>query len=134
LRVFVDTSAIFAGIDAGDGRHDTAVERWKWLLDERGDLLTHSLVEVESVTLLQARMGVDAVARFRDSVLPHLEVVEIDRERRRRAMSAVAIDGRRSLSVVDRVSFDLMRDLGVEDAFAFDRHFAEAGFELVTAP
>lgn len=131
MTVFVDTSAIFAGIDRSDARHRHAAECWAALLDGRADLLTHSLVEVEAAVLLQARLGTQAVARFSDSVLPSLEVVEIDRDRRRSAFSAAAADEKRSLSVVDRVSFDLMGDLGITDAFAYDRHFADAGFDLI---
>lgn len=127
----MDTSAVFAGIDGDDAFHGQAVERWTWLLDRSEPLVTHSLVELEAVALLQRRLGVDAVVALRDLLLPQLRVVEVERERRRAAITALAADGVRELSIVDRVSFELMRRTGIERAFAFDRHFSDQGFELL---
>lgn len=134
MSVFVDTSAIFAGIDGDDAFHGRAVDEWTQLLGRSESLVTHSLVEVESAALLHRRLGSEALAALRDRLLPRLQVVEIDRDQRRAAMTAVCVDGHRSVSIVDRVSFDLMRALGITRAFAYDRHFSDAGFELVGSP
>jgi len=131
LNIFVDTSAIFASLDRADPAHDEAVATWDRVLALPDPLITHSLVEVESTALIQRRLGVEAVTLFRDQILPSLDVVEIDREQRRTALAEVLSAGRRDLSLVDRVSFALMRRLGLERAFAFDRHFSEAGFDLI---
>lgn len=129
--LFVDTSAIFAGIAAQDSRHEQAVEIWSRLLDRDEPLLTHSMVELETVVLLQSRLGVEAVRAFAERLLPVLTVVEADREQRRAGLAELIGDRRRAIGLVDRVSFAVMRRLGITRAFAFDRHFADAGFDLI---
>ena len=131
MSVFVDTSAIYAGIAADDEFHAAAVRDWTRLFARQESLLTHSLVEVEATALLQTRLGVEAVEAMSDALLPQIQVVEVDRVRRRTALAALVTDRRRAVSIVDRVSFSLMRALGIETAFAFDRHFADAGFDLI---
>lgn len=132
MSVFVDTSAIYAGLDARDPAHEPAVEAWGRLLAGDKRLLSHALVEVEAVALVQGRLGIDALAALRDELLPALEVVEIDGEERRRGLDLVVAARRRGVSLVDRISFELMRARGITRAFAFDRHFADEGFELIT--
>lgn len=131
MSLFVDTTAIYAGIAVNDEFHEAAVRDWTRLFEQRETLLTHSLVEVEAVTLLQTRIGIGAVAAMNDALLPQIQVVEVDRIARRTALAALTADRRRAVSIVDRVSFNLMRVLGIKTAFTFDRHFADAGFELV---
>lgn len=131
MSVFVDTSAIYAGLAGRDEFHAQAVESWSELTGSGATLVTHSLVEIETITLLQARLGVSAVIALGRTLLPKLRVIEIDRDARRSALAEIAVDERRALSIVDRVSFATMRQRGITRAFAFDRHFAEAGFELI---
>ena len=38
------------------------------------------------------------------------------------------------ISFTDCVSFAMMRRLGIGAAFAFDRHFRDAGFQMITKP
>jgi predicted nucleic acid-binding protein len=131
LSVFVDTTAIYAGIAANDEFHEAAVRAWTRLFGERETLLTHSLVEVEAVTLLQTRIGIGAVEAMSDALLPQIQVVEVDRVERRAALAALVAGRQRGVSIVDRVSFNLMKVLGLRTAFTFDRDFAVAGFEVV---
>lgn len=134
MSVFVDTSAIYAGIAVNDEFHERAVDTWERLLDREEDLVTHSLIEVESAVLVQRRIGLEAVAALADLLLPRIKVIEIGRDARRAALAAVAARDSREISLVDRVSFDLMNRLGLREAFAFDRHFADAGFDLIGSP
>ncbi|MCL4288603.1 MAG: PIN domain-containing protein [Thermoleophilia bacterium] len=134
MSVFVDTSAIYAGIAVNDEFHEHAVDTWERLLDRGEDLVTHALIEVESAVLVQRRIGFEAVAALADLLLPRIKVIEVGRDERRAALAAVAARGSREISLVDRVSFDLMHRLGLREAFAFDRHFADAGFDLIGSP
>lgn len=131
MSLFVDTTAIYAGIAENDEFHEAAVRDWTRLFEQRETLLTHSLVEVEAVTLLQTRIGIGAVEAMSDALLPQIQVVEVDRIARRAALAGLTADRRRAVSLVDRVSFNLMKVLGIKAAFTFDRRFADAGFELV---
>ena len=88
---------------------------------------------VEAVALVQARLGLKAVAALRDELLPVAEVIWIGEEVYEGAFNTLLGSRRRSVSLVDWVSFETMRRLELRRAFAFDRHFAEQGFELVPA-
>lgn len=127
--VFVDTSAIYALLDRSDANHAPAAAVLPKLRDHLP--LTHSYVVVESVALVQNRLGIDAVRRLLDDLLPAFELRFVGPELHGAAVAALLASGARDVSLVDRVSFELMRDAGLTQAFAFDRHFERAGFTLV---
>jgi uncharacterized protein len=127
--VFVDTSAIYALLDRSDANHPAAAALLPELRDQLP--LTHSYVVVESVALVQNRLGIDAVRRLLDDLLPAFELRFVGPELHGAAAAALLASGSRDVSLVDRVSFELMRDAGVTHAFAFDRDFERAGFTLV---
>ena len=133
MAALVDTSALYAVLDAEDPQHDRAVVALTELLGEEARLVTHSFVVVEAVSLVQARLGLDAVAALRDELLPVAEVVWIGEDVYERAFNTLLGSRRRAVSLVDWVSFETMRRLGLRQAFAFDGHFAEQGFELIPA-
>ena len=130
MTVFVDTSAFYATLDAGDGQHGPARQTWQTLVNEATDLVSSNYVIIETTALVQNRLGVEAIRTFQEDVLPVVRVEWVD-EAHQAGVTALLTAGRRDLSLVDCVSFDLMRRLGIRRAFAFDRHFAEQGFELV---
>lgn len=127
MSVFVDTSALYAVLDADDDNHTPARTEWRRLL-LISSLVTTNYVLVETTALLQHRLGVEAVRTFEQDVCPVLGLEWIDASRHAAGMSSVLAAGRRRLSLVDCVSFAAMRDLGLHDAFTFDGHFAEQGF------
>ena len=130
MTCFVDTSAFFAVLDADDLNHGSAKAEWESLLaDSRTILVTTSYVLVETLALLQHRLGLEAVRVFDEDIYPLLRVDWVDADRHRSGMSGILGALRRSLSLVDCVSFDTMRGLGVRAAFTFDPHFAEQGFD-----
>ncbi|MGI9110617.1 MAG: type II toxin-antitoxin system VapC family toxin [Gaiellaceae bacterium] len=125
---FVDTSALFALLDADDLHHRSAAQVFPSLLAD--GLLTHNYVIVEALALLQRRRGETAALRLIDDVAPALEAIWIDEETHRAGESVFrSAPGR--VSFVDRVSFEVMRKRGLATAFAFDSQFRAAGFELV---
>lgn len=131
MRVFVDTSALYAVLDADDRMHDQAKRTWRELLDASARILTSNYVLVETIALLQHRLGIEAVRVFNGDVVPALETVWVETQAHQAACSALLTAGRRRLSLVDCVSFEVMRKAGIELAFAFDPHFAEQGFETL---
>jgi len=86
---------------------------------------------LEAVALVQARLGLDAVASLREELLPIAQVVWIEQDVYDGAFNTLLAARRRAVSLVDWVSFETMRRLGLRRAFAFDPHFAEQGFELL---
>lgn len=132
-EVFVDTSALYALLVEGDDNHPQA-RRTALLLRRQGArLMTSSFVVLETVTLLQTRVGVAAVRIFNRDVLPLLDVVWVDEDLLHRAMAALLASSRRRISLADWSSFAIMRERGIVRAFAYDEDFARQGFELAVA-
>ncbi len=132
--VLVDTSALYALLDADDAAHREAAAGWHRLLDgiAEGSLaaLTHYGVVLESSALVRHRLGLSALRDLHDALLPMIEISWIDEGLHTRAVSAMLAAGRRGVSLVDRISFELMRTRAVDRALAFDDDFAEQGFLL----
>lgn len=59
MSVFVDTSALLALMDASDERHARSLQVWDRLAAARLELVTSNYVIVETVAVLQARIGLD---------------------------------------------------------------------------
>ncbi|MFW6089721.1 MAG: type II toxin-antitoxin system VapC family toxin, partial [Gemmatimonadota bacterium] len=120
MTTFVDTSAIYAILDADDEFHDRARRSWAELLSNGATLLTTSYVLVETFALVQARLGMDAVRGLSDHLLPAIRTIEVTLDDHDGAVQALLAASRRDLSLVDCTSFLVMRRLGVRSAFTFD--------------
>ena len=131
MSAFVDTSAFYALLVSTDDAHHpvrVAVER---LLDQRRPLWTTSFVIVETMALLQHRVGVAAARDFDEDVLPTVHIQWVDERLYRRGADRLRREDRRRLSLVDCVSFECMLEQGLTTALTVDEHFAEAGFTVV---
>jgi predicted nucleic acid-binding protein len=133
MRVYVDTSALLAIMDADDQNHARASAAWQALIADGSALVCTSYVLVETFALLQSRLGLAAVRAFQDDVVPLLQVKWIDAESHQRSVASLLVAGRRQLSLVDCASFDAMRNVGLTTAFTFDHHFGEQGFDSLPA-
>lgn len=132
MRVFVDSSALYAVLDEDDLVHARAVPTWRSLL--RGsDLVTSNYVAVEVAQLVRRRLGPDAAAVLVDVLLPSIEMVWIDASTHGAARESWRSSGW-SGSLVDHTSFAVMRRDAIDVAFAYDRDFEAAGFRLAAAP
>ncbi|MFH1176142.1 MAG: PIN domain-containing protein [Acidobacteriota bacterium] len=130
MIAFVDTSEWFALLDADDQNHAAARKAWLAALNSSDALVTSNYVLVETVALVQHRLGIDAVRALWRDLLPPVEVEWVTSEEHAAAMAALVAAGRRGLSLVDCTSFQIMRRMAIEDVLAFDRHFEEQGFRL----
>lgn len=127
--IFVDTSALYALADRKDPNYAVAHRRFERLLDEGEQLLTHNYVLVESISLVQRRLGaVPAVKLAQSSSLFLVEWVS--EELHREAVRRLAQTARRHLGLIDLTSFLVMRKHGVKTAFAFDEDFVHEGFRV----
>ncbi len=131
MRVFVDTSAFYALLSPNDSHHGEAARIWAGLLEVRAELETHNYILVETVSIIQSRLGFKAAEAFLQSLRGVVRVHWIDEELHSRAESAFRTAERGDLSLVDCVSFEVMRLRGCELAFAFDRHFGEHRFAVL---
>lgn len=130
--IFVDTSAIYAWTDIADPNHHAAIARLQAILDGGEELLTHNYVLVESIALVQARLGLAAATRLaKDSTAFVIEWVDDDLHAS--GIRQLERSARRRVSLVDHISFLVMRRRRTLTAFAFDPDFIAAGFRLFDA-
>ena len=130
-ETFVDTSAFYAYLVPVDANHDAARGAIAFLRASRDELVTSTFVILETVSLLQARIGVQAVRTFFRDALPPVRIVTVDDGLLHRGMQALLAASRRRVSLTDWTSFAIMQDLRIDRAFAFDNDFTEQGFEVV---
>lgn len=128
MTIFVDTSALFDVLDVSSKTHKTTSQAWSKMLDSEAVLFTHNYVLVETLALIQNRLGMTAVTAFAEDMLPVLSVRWIDDATHKAALAALLTANRRQMSLVDCVSFQVMRELSVKTVFTLDAHFKQQGF------
>ena len=131
MRIFIDTSAFYAGLCKTDQCHQDAMSIWTLLLNESFSLITSNYIEIETMALVQNRLGMAAVRTFLHDLLPVVDSRFVSEGDHRSSTAALVAAGQRKLSFVDLSSFQLMRRLGIGHCFSFDKHFREQGFRLV---
>lgn len=134
MSVFADTSALYALLVRSEPSHSAASAAFTTLVHAHKTIWTTSFVVVETMALLQHRIGLQAARDFDEALLPTIKVVWVDEELYRRGTERLWREDRRQLSLVDCVSFEFMQATDLTSAFAIDPHFAEAGFDLVPRP
>jgi uncharacterized protein len=127
MMIFIDTSALYALMDADDRNHERAREAWAHWLDQPIQFLTSNYVLLESTALIQHRLGTQATRQFVEELAPVLSVHWIDADLQAIALRTMLAIGKRDLSLVDCANIELMHRLGHRTIFAFDRHYPEQG-------
>ena len=126
--VFIDTSAFLAVLDKGDKFHREAAQKWRMIAKHSSEPWTTDYVRLESWSLIQRRLGAEAVMAFQDDWLPLCKIHPVGPDGFERAAAQWRIAKRRNLSLVDLTSFDAMRQLAIRTALAFKGHFREMGY------
>ncbi|MFZ5885719.1 MAG: type II toxin-antitoxin system VapC family toxin [Chloroflexota bacterium] len=129
--IYVDTSALLALVNEDDPAHDQAMRTWQRLIEEEEYLVCNNYVLVESIALIQRRIGLEAVSILHNDIIPFIEVEWLDEQIHNAIVKAVIKTNRRQISFVDNASFDTMRRHNIETAFAFDSHFSDQGFDVI---
>ena len=134
MSVFADTSALYAAIVRTEEHHPNCLKLFKDLLESNREIRTTNYVILETATLLQHRIGLDPLRDFEDYILPFLSVFWVTGELHQRGARRFLRANKRNLSLTDCVSFEFMQQERLREAFSLDRHFAEAGFRLLSPP
>ena len=108
-----------------------ARKNFNYFAEKNVQLVTSSFVLVETVALLQYRIGMAPVHDFNTKILPLLEIIWVDDKWYTMAMQRLLVQNNRNVSLVDCLSFEIMDSLEIECAFAFDKHFEENGFTML---
>ncbi|MBC7333373.1 MAG: PIN domain-containing protein [Actinobacteria bacterium] len=132
MKIFIDTSAFYALLDANDDFHYKAKENFFNLLQEGNNFHCSNYILIETIALLQNRLGLECVRAFKETMLPLMKIHWIDQRIHEIALSNLIV-ANKDISLVDYTSFILVRELGLDKVFAFDRHFIQQGFEVLPA-
>lgn len=134
--VFLDTAGWFAALSPRESGHERARAAYADAVRRGALLVTTPLVVAEMHTLILRWRGPTAGAFFLEAALAsgaHLvvpmdeELLEVARTRWIRTLRD------KPVSLADAVSFEVMRRERVAHALTFDRHFADAGYQILTA-
>lgn len=134
MRLFADTSGLFAAVVRNDVMHVRARSTLERVIVDRHPLVSTSAVLLETMALLQARVGLGAALDFDRIVRPRLEVVWVDEALYVRAFHRLERVGIRTVSLVDCASFEVMDGHGLSEVFGYDEDFAAQGFRVVGLP
>ena len=132
MKALVDTSALIIIMNRNDDDHLLAQQVWNRLIYEEASLICTSYVLLETLALIQNRLGMTAVKDFQESIVPLLHIEWVDESLHEAGMAALLTANRRQLSLVDCLSFVTARRLGINTVFAFDQHFTEQGFTCLS--
>ncbi len=127
--IFLDTSAIYALADKSDPNHAAAYKKFDLASKSGETFLLHNYILLESVALLQARLGLPLALLFLQDA-KSFEVEWVDKEGHEEAEKELEKIGKRGISLVDCTSFVVMRRRGLKKVLAFDPDFQDQGFSL----
>lgn len=131
--VFIDTMGWFSLLNQRDAFHEQAVAQMNRLRRIRSPLITTDYVVDETATLLKVRGAGVAIDRYFEAlkVSKSVTLTFIGPDRFQEAVSYFQRYRDHGYSFTDVSSFVVMRELGLRRVFTHDRHFREAGFELL---
>jgi predicted nucleic acid-binding protein len=127
---FVDTGAFLALHRKTDQYHRAALRLWPTM---EQPILTSNHV-VDELATLMGRLAGFRFAADRVEVLysaDNIEVLYSTREDELEALRWMRKYADKEISFTDCVSFAMMRRHRIRTAFTFDRHFRDAGFQVI---
>lgn len=131
--VLVDTSALLAILNRSDALHDSAVRVHQQLIRDRTRLVLSDWILAEFLNAASKKpiraAAIRIVERIRAS--PRTTVIPADRAEWQRAFAYFAQHKDKSWSFVDCSSMLICRDRDVRVVFSHDRHFEQAGLEVL---
>ena len=131
MSIYIDTSAFFAILDSGDKFHKESRDTFLKLVENKEIFHSSNYITIETIVLVQNRLGLDAVRAFQDDIIPIINIHGVDERIHNIAISSLLIACRKNISFVDYTSFEIIRHLGLKKVFTFDKHFEEQGFEVL---
>ena len=131
--IFIDTGAFLALYDEDDRYHPRATKIFPSLARP---FFTSNHVVDELATLLARRAGYGYSAdRIQDLYASgSIEVLASTRQDELEAVRWMRKFADREISFTDCISFAMMRRFRISMVFTFDRHFRDAGFQILSPP
>jgi predicted nucleic acid-binding protein len=126
--VYLDTSGVVAFLCSDDACHPAAVDAWHSITKARAGFVMTDYVRLECWSLVQRRLGLEAVSDFARHILPLCQVESVGETGFQLLTRQTLLLKQKKLSLVDLSSFDCMQRRGLRHALAFDKHFDQQGF------
>lgn len=133
MRVYLDTSGLFAATVSNDVNHGLARPILAALIDVGAALHTSAYALLETLALLQSRVGLEAAIQVQHALLPLMTVHWVDEGLHDRAFHRLELRRRRQLSLVDCAGFVVMEENAITTALAFDDDFQREGFTVLVS-
>jgi predicted nucleic acid-binding protein len=128
--IVVDTSALFAVIDARDARHADAVATLQQLAVQDEPTAIPNYVVAESLSLVHRRLGMEHARRLQRLLIAPAEILWTTPLEHATATEQF-IESGRALSFVDCATIASMRARGLTRIFTFDEDFERVGFDVL---
>ena len=130
LKVFVDTAAWIALLDADDTLHDAAERIWNQLLQQRSLLLTSDFVLLELADAFSTPSSRKQAIAFINNLWrsPAVRVIPLSRTLLEEGWALYGQRFDKGWGLTDCTSFVVMTQERITQAFTSDRHFEQAGF------
>lgn len=123
-RVVINTSAFYALVSSEDVFRESARDTYEYLIDHERELWTTSYVLVETIALIQNRLGFNAVSDFISGIDAVVSAFWIESAFHNRAWNLLMENQGAGLSFVDWTVALVSRNLDAH-IFTFDSDFAK---------
>ena len=129
-RVIVDSAAFYALASDEDDFHQRAQAEYHGLLDEGKELWTTSYALVETMALIQRRLGFRVLAEFMDDVARNVRILWIDEDRHNQAWDRLVERQGAGLNFVDWTVALASEELDAV-IFTFDGGFVNRSYPVI---
>lgn len=131
-KIFIDTGAFIAYYYKRDQNHFYSLSGWQKLSDSSFELITSNHVIDEFATLLGRKTN-NAYASNKLELIyqSDMKIARTTLEDEIIALELFKKLADQKVSMTDCYSFIIMNKLSIKTAFIFDRHFHDAGFEIL---
>ena len=134
-KYFVDTSALLSTLYKKDAKHKQAKAISQELEKDKKKIpVITDYILSETLTLLKQRIGYKEAVRFGNLVFSgktKLKLVYLSNKVIREAWKLFVRYSDKGFSFTDCTSFAVMQHHKITQAFTFDKHFQQAGFEII---
>ena len=132
-KVFVDTSAWLALVNKSDTIHQKARKVRDDLLKDNIEFVVTNYVMVEIANALCRVPYRETAVKLINFIemTANIKIVEIDKRIFKEAWRVYSTYLDKDWSLTDCTSFEVMRERRITEAFTTDKHFEQAGFNIL---
>jgi len=132
-KVFVDTSAWLALVNKSDAAHHKARMVRDVLLRDQTQFVVTNYVMVEIANALCRTPHKETAVKLINFIemSENIQIVEINKEIYKEAWRVYSTYLDKDWSLTDCTSFEVMKERRITEVFTTDKHFEQAGFDIL---